>query len=257
MLPKELKPKHCYNLIRLGKNNDGGYLVEKDSLLNSHALISFGINLDWSFEKDFYYYNKCKIHCYDHTIKYSSIKKFSRKSFLKIFNKKYWTINGLKEIFFNIKLYKDYKKFFSQEVLHFQSAIGIGSNLIDLNTVFNRVNSNKIFLKIDIEGSEYRILEDLIKYQNNISGLVIEFHNIDLHIERILEFIKNFKLKLVHIHGQNPGGKDYLDINGDPIQIELTFSLYSKFKHIASCIPHELDQPSDSRYKDIDLKFMV
>lgn len=257
MLPKELKPKHCYNLIRLGKNNDGGYLVEKDSLLNSQALISFGINLDWSFEKDFYYYNKCKIHCYDHTIKYSSIKKFSRKSFLKIFNKKYWTINGLKEIFFNIKLYKDYKKFFSVEALHFQSAIGIGSNLIDLNTVFNRVNSNKIFLKIDIEGSEYRILEDLIKYQNNISGLVIEFHNIDLHIERILEFIKNFKLKLVHIHGQNPGGKDYLDINGDPIQIELTFSLYSKFKHIASCIPHELDQPSDSRYKDIDLKFMV
>ena len=256
MLPKELKPKHCYNLIRLGKNNDGGYLVEKDSLLNSQALISFGINLEWSFEKDFYYYNKCKIHCYDHTIKYSSIKKFSRKSFLKIFNKKYCTINGLKEIFFNIKLYKDYKKFFSEEVLHFQSAIGIGSNLIDLNTVFNRVNSNKIFLKIDIEGSEYRILEDLIKYQNNISGLVIEFHNIDLHIERILEFIKNFKLKLIHIHGQNPGGNDYLDINGDPIQIELTFSSYSEFKHIDPCIPHELDQPSDSRYEDIDLKFM-
>ena len=93
MLPKELKPKHCYNLIRLGKNNDGGYLVEKDSLLNSQALISFGINLDWSFEKDFYYYNKCKIHCYDHTIKYSFIKKFSRNSFLKIFNKKYWTRN--------------------------------------------------------------------------------------------------------------------------------------------------------------------
>ena len=256
MLPKELKPKHCYNLIRLGKNNDGGYLVEKDSLLSSQALISFGINLDWSFEKDFYYYNKCKIHCYDHTIKYSSIKKFSRKSFLKIFNKKYWTINGLKEIFFNIKLYKDYKKFFSEEVLHFQSAIGIGSNLIDLNTVFNRVNSNKIFLKIDIEGSEYRILEDLIKYQNNISGLVIEFHNIDLHMERILEFIKNFNLKLIHTHGQNPGGKDYLDINGDPIQIELTFSSYSEFKHIDPCIPHELDQPSDSRYKDNDLKFM-
>ena len=256
MLPKELKPKHCYNLIRLGKNNDGGYLVEKDSLLNSQALISFGINLDWSFEKDFYYYNKCKIHCYDHTIKYSFIKKFSRNSFLKIFNKKYWTINGLKEIFFNINLYKDYKKFFSAEVLHFQSAIGIGSNLIDLNTVFNRVNSNKIFLKIDIEGSEYRILEDLIKYQNNISGLVIEFHNIDLHMERILKFIKNFNLKLIHIHGQNPGGKDYLDINGDPIQIELTFSSYSEFKHIDPCIPHELDQPSDSRYKDTDLKFM-
>lgn len=140
--------------------------------------------------------------------------------------------------------------------MHFQSAIGSGSNLIDLNTVFNRVNSNKIFLKIDIKGSEYRILEDLIKYQNNISGLVIEFHNIDLRMQRILEFIKNLNLKLIHIHGQNSGGKDYLDINGDPIQIELTFSSYSEFKHIDRCIPHELDQPSDSRYKDTDLKFM-
>ena len=64
-------------------------------------------------------------------------------------------------------------------------------------------------------------------------------------------------LKLIHIHRQNPGGKDYLDINGDPIQIELTFSSYSKFKHIDPCIPHELDQPSDSRYKDTDLKFMA
>ncbi len=39
-----------------------------------------------------------------------------------------------------------------------------------------------------------------------------------------LNFVKNFKLKLVHIHGQNPGGDDYLDGNGDPTQIELTFS---------------------------------
>ena len=119
MLPKELKPKHCYNLVRLGKNNDGGYLVEKSSLLNSQCLISFGINLDWSFEKDFFKLKKCLIHCYDHTIKYSLIKKFSRNSFLKIFNKKYHSINGLKEIYSNIKLYKDYKKFFSKDKLSF------------------------------------------------------------------------------------------------------------------------------------------
>ena len=54
MLPKELKPKYCYNLLRLGKNNDGGYLVEKESLLNCESLISCGISLDWSFEKDFF-----------------------------------------------------------------------------------------------------------------------------------------------------------------------------------------------------------
>jgi hypothetical protein len=257
MLPKELKPKHCYNLVRLGKNNDGGYLVEKDSLLNSESLISFGINLDWSFEKDFFKLKERPIHCYDHTIKYSFFKKFSRNSFLKFFNKKYYSISGLKEIFSNIKLYKDYKKFFSGKVVHFESAIGLGKNLVDMSTVFNRVNCNKIFLKIDIEGSEYRVLDDLIRYQDKITGLVIEFHNIDLHIQKILNFVKNFKLNLVHIHGQNPGGEDYLDSNGDPTQIELTFSSYSQYISTNPCIPSQLDQPSDPRYKDINLNFFT
>jgi hypothetical protein len=240
MLPKELKPKHCYNLVRLGKNNDGGYLVEKDSLLNSESLISFGINLDWSFEKDFFKLKERPIHCYDHTIKYS-----------------FYSISGLKEIFSNIKLYKDYKKFFSGKVVHFESAIGLGKNLVDMSTVFNRVNCNKIFLKIDIEGSEYRVLDDLIRYQDKITGLVIEFHNIDLHIQKILNFLKNFKLNLVHIHGQNPGGEDYLDGNGDPTQIELTFSSYSQYISNNPCIPSLLDQPSDPRYRDINLKFLT
>ena len=86
MLPKQLKPIHKYNLIRLGKKNDGGYLVEKESLFNSKGLISFGLNYDWSFEKDFFQNNEIPIHCYDPTVKYSSIKKFSRKYLLKLFN---------------------------------------------------------------------------------------------------------------------------------------------------------------------------
>ena len=46
MFPKEFKPIYQYDLVRLGQDNDGGYLVEKNSLLNSKGLISFGLNLD-------------------------------------------------------------------------------------------------------------------------------------------------------------------------------------------------------------------
>ena len=57
-----------------------------------------------------------------------------------------------------------------------------------------------IFIKMDIEGSEYRLLDDILKYASDISGLVIEFHDVDLHQERILNFIQKLPLTLVHIH---------------------------------------------------------
>ena len=85
MLPENFKPKNEYNLIRLGKNNDGGYLVEKYSFDEAKSLISFGLSFDWSFEKQFFNIKNCPIHCYDPTIKYSSIKKFSRKNIINLF----------------------------------------------------------------------------------------------------------------------------------------------------------------------------
>ena len=53
-----------------------------------------------------------------------------------------------------------------------------------------------------------------------MTGLVIEFHDVDLHQEKILEFINNFNLELTHIHPNNFGLKDD---NGDPKVIEMTF----------------------------------
>ena len=53
MLPKEFKPKASYELIRLGKDNDGGYLVELNSIKQSKSLIAMGMGRDCSFENDF------------------------------------------------------------------------------------------------------------------------------------------------------------------------------------------------------------
>ena len=39
MLPKIFKPNNKYDLIRVGSNNDGGYLVEKNSLFETKYLI--------------------------------------------------------------------------------------------------------------------------------------------------------------------------------------------------------------------------
>ena len=53
MLPQFLNIKKNYDLVRFGKDNDGGYLIEKNSILNSEILISAGISWDYSFEEDY------------------------------------------------------------------------------------------------------------------------------------------------------------------------------------------------------------
>ena len=68
MLPKELKPKSLFNLIRLGKDNDGGYLICKHSLEEASCLVSFGISDDYSFEEDFKNRNNNKVLAFDPTV---------------------------------------------------------------------------------------------------------------------------------------------------------------------------------------------
>ena len=94
----------------------------------------------------------------------------------------------------------------------------------------------------------------LIKeFQDLICGLVIEFHDIDLHIQKINDFIRSFNLVLTHIHPNNFGQKDK---NGDPIVIELTFEKNPIETNKDHGIPNMFDQPNNPDAKDIDLKFI-
>ena len=53
LLPEFFKFKQAKDLIRVGKDNDGGYLISKNDLSKSDFLLSLGICDDWSFEKNF------------------------------------------------------------------------------------------------------------------------------------------------------------------------------------------------------------
>ena len=84
MLPNFLKPYHTNlsNLIRLGRKSDGGYVIDKRVISKTRAIITCGLEAEWSFEKQFQEYNKnCKILAFDHTV----TKKFWIKRFLKDF----------------------------------------------------------------------------------------------------------------------------------------------------------------------------
>ena len=64
-------------------------------------------------------------------------------------------------------------------------------------------------------------MDQIIKYQTWLTGLVIEFHDCDFHFEKIKKFISELKLQLVHIHVNNYGDINRHDF---PTVIELTFS---------------------------------
>jgi hypothetical protein len=242
-LGKIFKPVANYELIRLGRSNDGGYLVGKNSIKNSEHLISMGLDLDWSFEEDFKKKkDKINIICFDNNLdKKFILKKIVTQIILIIFNQ------NLKYL---ISLIKNYINFniFLRKVKYQKKKITYG----DISKIQNNINN--IFFKIDIEGSEYRILDELIKIKNKITGIVIEFHDIDLHRLKIENFINNIGLKLVHIHPNNFGG---IDKFGNPYLLELTFDKEPIVLNVVNTLPHKYDMKNNPDADDINLTFKI
>ena len=242
-LPILFKPNKKYSLVRVGRDFDGGYLVGKDTILNSDTLVSFGINDDWSFERDFKNINsETKVICYDDKpiLKYlfkkliiDTIFLFSHLKVNKIF------VLTKKIIYF----LKDKKK-----LKFIKKKIAYG----DLKEIVKDIESNFIFLKIDIEGFEYRILEDILLYQKKFTGIIIEFHDIDYHKDLIKNFINKLNLSLVHIH---PNNNSLTDNNDDPTCVEITFEKKPIASEEELYFPNELDMRNNPKKKDILLNF--
>ena len=53
-LPSFLNPIKFDDLIRIGKQNDGGYIVRRQDVVDAENLISLGVSFDWTFEKEFF-----------------------------------------------------------------------------------------------------------------------------------------------------------------------------------------------------------
>jgi len=260
MFPKDFKPIFVNNdeLTRLGSVDDGGYVVPIKNIISCDLLISLGISDNWDFEKDFVKFSKKPVYAYDHSIDENFwLSRFKENLFkflcLKIFKpKKIYKMFQYLDFLYFFKLNKS-NKFFLQK-------IGKGEKSITLKEIISKEckNKNNIFLKVDIEGFEYEILNDITNCKNLLQGVVIEFHDVSKNIYKIREFINNIKsnLYLVHIHGNNYSVKE---TNKDPEAIELTFS--RKSLHLVNrendkIYPiKNLDFPNSKRSPDITLFF--
>ncbi|MCC5832256.1 MAG: FkbM family methyltransferase [Chlamydiales bacterium] len=255
-LPENWTPKYLGDLIRIGSVNDGGYILPERILKKTKFLISLGLADDWSFEKDFQKKSNAYVVCYDHT----TTKNFWRKRFLLNCFRLILRKNKKKHLS-SLFDYLRYRNFFNgKTALHHQKKIGYANQTeTDLISIIQQAENYPIFLKIDIEGWEYRILTQISELKDRILGFVIEFHDVDILSYRISNFIENVKehFTLVHIHANNCGG---IDDKGNPIVLEMTWIRNDEIapdegSSLRTYPIEGLDQPNTLKFPDIALSF--
>jgi hypothetical protein len=189
------------DMIRVGHPTcDGGYVFPKIAMDNAQGLLSLGINFDWSFDEHWHQLNpNHPIHGYDGTIHPDRMPLDIRKS---------------------------YYNFYKDKVIHYMEMAGDKTfgNVVSLSTMLERLKCEQTFIKMDIEGAEFLMIEDLNKFSSQITGIAVEFHHL---CHRRIDFeyaVKRLQTKyeIVHVHGNN-GGTLKCCADNVPDVIELTF----------------------------------
>jgi hypothetical protein len=181
---------------RFGSPHDGGYVI-CDDLNNSDFMISMGVGSDVTFEKSVAK-KVAGVHLYDHTV------------------------DSLPEV--------DDKFVFYREKVDANDGISLQE------TISRAPNQSPSILKMDIEGSEWRLLNESTDLLLNFRQIVLEVHNLmkidldeDFHLfESVLERLHN-SFYLFNAHPNNNGNSLIVGNLLLPDVVELTFLNKSKY----------------------------
>ena len=217
--------------VRLGEIDDGGYVISEG--LQYDLLVSGGICDSLCFEDDFVKRYQVPCYAHDHTI--DQVPPHTEKHLIQVFKK---MISG-----------KTSEK---------------STNLTEYLTANKRV-----FVKMDIEGSEWEWLDSLeARHMQAIQQMVIEFHltmeitdqTKDLFFNRlrIIEKLNRTHL-LMHIHANNYANAFMLDGVDYPRVLECTYVNKFALMHIPKilvtlnmrCFPTALDAPNSDQRDDL------
>ncbi len=244
-------------MVRLGRRNDGGYVLSQKMADSITTVLSFGISEDWSFEADIRKRNPAAvIHAYDHTV--------SHAIYLSRWNA--WLSSAarfhisLKSLFQLYNLPRRYLEFFRGEVKHFEERVAAAReqpNDATIDDIFARIAPRgNIFVKMDIEGSEYDVMPQILQHSRDIIGLAVEFHDIGTRRQVFIETVTNVMqdFEITHLHANNYAAPCS---DGFPESIEVTFEKRqdATYKRLRTELPIALDQPNKKKKPDYVLRF--
>jgi hypothetical protein len=210
--------------IRLGHNQDGGYIVNDLLLTNASKLITFGYGNEDTFEIDWYEKTNTPIDIYDGTCVCGTI-------------------------------CHKYPQLLGSTLNYHQRNVGNAHGNIPVSDILR--STHRALLKIDIEGAEYSAL-DAIDFSNQ-AGVLLEFH--DLHYthnrEKLVSLLSNElqSFVLFHIHANNWTGT--FDLNGvqfpQTIEISMIHEVLVSRKSIDTAVYpiYKLDYPNNNTQPEI------
>ena len=251
-LNRKLWPYDFADLRRYGRNNDGGYVIPTSSFLAADSLLSFGINFDWSFEQDFAAAHPlAPIHAYDPTV---GKWRFISSGFGALLGS--ICSRSARDRF---RICCNYFRFFRLPIVHFHEWIGAGRGRLGLLASMARLpNSKKIGLKVDIEGSEYEIFQEVIAQAGRIEFLAIELHDIENHISEILDFTERMSPThiIAHLHGNNHSPLCSNNSISSVIEVAYVRRPNSPMELFAGQLPRAgLDQPNNKKSADVVIRY--
>lgn len=167
-----------YSLSRFGSVHDGGYILTDSAVLSSKFMISGGVGSNVEFESDILEFNSdIMLILVDGS---TSFYRFLFRPIKYLFSTSFFVHCENSSRFFKVKAKSKFEKMYIDEdtsISFFLKKYGLADQ--------------KGILKLDIEGSEWSILNDILLNISNFNAICIEFHFISSHKERLEEFIQN------------------------------------------------------------------
>lgn len=218
-----------YNLIRIGDEKDGGYLIP-NCLDDIKFCFSIGVDNKFSFEKNLF--------------------KKGINSFLSDYSQDILKVPDI----FNFEK-KNIKSFSTGNNLSINDWIEAKRDII---------KKEKLIFQIDVEGDEYEILSSISeKNLDQIKILIVEFHDLEYSGNKTLyqlifavmeKLLKKFDV--AHIHPNNWKAPSLVNKYFFPSNLEVTFlnRSFVKTKSSIQNLPHKLDFKNVSDKPDIKLE---
>ena len=230
---KYLRP-YSSELIRLGNQGDGGYVVSKRSVSDTKLLLSLGIEKNWSFDTEFLAFHSTGDISYIACDRASGALAFLEEGLRKLLTNRKNRIGPAK------KLVKLAAGFLRLTPLHkrrgsrlfyrrwVRSEVVDRRRDLDILTLLSKcysISQFGVFIKMDIEGGEYELLPHILNFDSAnpsfYSGFCIEFHDIE---RREAEFISLTQKLLDRYQCVNVHANNAVEMKADfPDVVEISF----------------------------------